>query len=216
MFDNIKNKLFIHFPKLQIKFKNQSLSMKLINKLLFFNKSFMTNFTTTIGNTVYFPSEQFVKTRQISSFIILIHELVHISDSYKYSFPIFAFLYLFPQSIILLSLLLFLFNWKIALCLIILCSLPIPAYFRMNFEKRAYLVSLYVMNKLNKKYRYNISLSRQKDLFLDNFKDSSYYFMWPFKSLNRYFDVGLDKINNNQRPFEDDIFDKIDSLIESF
>ena len=38
-----------------IKYKDNSWFMKVLSKILFFNKKFMTRFTTTIGKTVYFP-----------------------------------------------------------------------------------------------------------------------------------------------------------------
>ncbi len=216
MFEKIQEKLAVHFPKLEIKYKDQSTFMKLIAFFLFFNKSFMTQFTTTIGNTVYFPTEQFVRLRQLSSFILLMHELVHVHDSSKLPPLLFKFLYLFPQITIIFALLAFIFSWKLALPLIVLSLIPIPAYFRMNYERRAYLVSLYVMNNLNDRFKYNIDLNKQKTFFLSTFKNSSYYFMWPFKGLDAQFDAGLAKILNHERPYEDPIFDVLDDILVDY
>lgn len=181
---------------------------------MFFNPDFMNNYITTIGSTVYYPTEQFTKLKQVSSSIILLHELVHIYDSNKTTKPLFMFLYLIPQIFILLALPLFIISWKIALPLIILFALPLPAYFRMYFEKRAYMASLYVMEKLSKKLNFNSILLDQETFFLTQFKNSSYYFMWPFSNLQAEFDNSVKEINNGNRPYNDEVFDIIDVLVE--
>ncbi len=202
-----------HFPSLKIKYKDQSWFMKLIGLLLFFNKSFMTSFTTTIGSTVYFPSESITKTRPVSAAAVLLHELVHIADAKKYTMPLFALMYLSPQILSLLCLPLFLVSWKIALPLVILFALPIPSYFRMYFEKRAYLVSLYCINALGNRLNFKPLLATQEESYLKNFADSSYYFMWPFSNLKKEFDDGVALIKDGKRPFEDPIFDILDELV---
>lgn len=212
-FESVVNEAIIHFPNLQIKYKNESLFMKILGKLMFFNKSFMTDYVTTIGNTVYFPSKLFVTIRPVSSSMILMHELAHVYDSKKFTSPLFSFLYLFPQILVLLALPLFFINWQIAL-LFLLFLLPIPAYFRTYFEKRGYLISLYVENKLSKKLKFSINLDNAKNDSIKHFKNSDYYFMWPFKSIDTQFNEAAIKINNDQRPFEDPIFDILDKLID--
>lgn len=205
-----------NFPDLQIKYKDQSWFMKLIGALLFFNKSFMTSYTTTIGSTIYFPNEAFVKSRPVSATIVLLHELVHVYDAKKHTWILFSLLYLTPQIFVLLCLPLFLISWKIALPLVILFFLPIPSYFRMYFEKRAYLTSLYAINELANRLNFKPILSSQEDFFLKQFKDSSYYFMWPFNNLQKDFDEGVTKIKEGKRPFEDPVFDILDKLIAAF
>lgn len=213
-FESVVNEAKINFPNLQIKYKNESLFMKILGKLMFFNKNFMTEYVTTIGSTVYFPSKSFVAIRPVSSLMILMHELVHVCDSKQFTTPVFSILYLFPQILALLALPLFFINWKIAL-LFLLFLLPIPAYFRAYFEKRGYLISLYVSNKLSKKLSFNINLDNEKEETIKSFKNSDYYFMWPFKSVDSQFNEATVKINNNQRPFEDPVFDILDRLIDS-
>lgn len=203
-----------HFPELKIKYKDQSWFMKLLGFLLFFNKSFMKTYTTTIGSTVYFPSENSVKSRPISASVVLLHELVHVNDAKKLSKPLFGFLYLTPQIFALLCLPLFLVSWKIALPLFILFLLPIPSYFRMKFEKKAYLISLYAINALGSRLNFKPLLSTQEESFLSHFKDSSYYYMWPFSGLRKEFNEGVAKIKEGKRPFEDPIFDILDNLIQ--
>ena len=83
----------------------------------------------------------------------------------------------------------------------------------MLFEKRAYLVTLYVMNALNNRSNYNIDLRAQKDFCLAQFKDSTYYFMWIFSDIDAEFDAALIKIENNQRPYEDKVFDMLDDIL---
>ena len=53
--------------------KEDSKLMKFISKLLFFNKTFMTDYVTTIGRTIYVPSGYISSTT-------LRHELVHVAD----------------------------------------------------------------------------------------------------------------------------------------
>lgn len=202
-----------YFPDLKLKYKNQSWFMRLIGFLLFFNKSFMNNFTTTIGSKVYYPTESFVKARPVSAAVILLHELVHVKDAKRLSFPLFGFLYLFPQILSLFCLPLFLISWKIALPLVILFALPLPAFFRMYFEKKAYLTSLYAIYQLGKRMNFRPLLTEQKNDFLNHFKNSHYYFMWPFSNLQQEFDEAEAKIEVGQRPFEDPFFDIIDDLI---
>src|SRR5574338_64595 len=205
-----------YFPDLKIKYKDQSWFMKLIGILLFFNKGFMTDYTTTIGSTVYFPTEAVTKTRPVSAATVLLHELVHVNDAKKISKPLFGFLYLTPQILILPALLLFLLSWKIAIPVIVLLALPIPSFFRMHFEKRAYLTSLYAVNALGKKMSFNPLLATQEQGYLKHFKDSTYYFMWPFPNLQKDFDEAVEKVKNGQRPYEDPVFDILDDLITKF
>lgn len=202
-----------YFPDLQIKYKTESTLMKFIGRLLFFNKSFMTSYTTTVGSTVYFPSAPFVKVRPISAAIILLHELVHVKDSKKVSKPVFSFLYLSPQILVFLLIPFLFLSWKIALPFLLLAA-PIPSFFRMYYEKRAYMASLYVMNALGKRLAFDPMLDKQKAYFIDQFKGSYYYFMWPFgKGLTKDFDEAVTKIKAGQRPFEDPVFDMLDDLV---
>lgn len=200
------------FPNVAIAFKDQSLFMKILGKILFFNKSFMTNYITTIGETIYFPSVNYVNFHPASMFIVLLHEIVHIHDEKKISKPIFNLLYLLPQLLALLAIPLFFVIgfWSL---LFLLFAAPLPAFFRMNFEKRAYIASLYVMKVLNDKYAYNIDLDAKTQYFLQQFKDSSYYYMWPFSNLDAEFAAALVRIRNNERPYKDDIFDILDQII---
>lgn len=207
------NEAQVFFPDLKVKYKDQSPLMKILGKVLFFNKDFMSVYVTTVGSTVYFPSENFIKIRPVSGSILFLHELVHVYDSKKISRPLFTFLYLFPQILFLLVPLLFFVSWMLAVPLMILFALPLPAYFRMYYEKRAYMTSLYVRSELSKRFAFKPELEINKDFYLSEFKKSYYYYMWVFKDLDKEFDKALENINMGKRPFEDPIFDVLDKLV---
>lgn len=209
----ITNRAKEFFPNLEIKYKDESLFMKILSKLMFYNNKFMTDYTTTIGSTVYYPSKEYLKISPISSAVVLLHELVHMYDSNKSNKFIFGFLYLFPQILALLFFPMLFISWKIAI-FFLLFLLPIPAYFRMKYEKRAYLTSLYVIHVLSIKKNFAVMLEKQKDNYLQYFKNSDYYFMWIF-GLKNEFEDSLNKINNGEKPFEDpEIFNILDKIIE--
>lgn len=211
--DAITKKVAEHFPDVKILTKDQSLLMKILGLILFFNPSFMTDYITTIGYNIYFPSEAWVNARQVSGLSVLLHELIHVTDAKKLSRPLFSFLYLSPLTLAIPAALLFLLTWKIALPIMLLCLAPIPSYFRMLFEKRAYLGSLYVQNWLNVHKGYNFDLSSQKDFMIKQFTGSAYYFMWPFTNLNAEFDDAITKIKAGQRPYDNSAFDVLDDIL---
>lgn len=205
----------IYFPNLKIAYKNQSLFMRILGTIMFFNKEFMNSYTTTIGSTIYFPSQLFIKMRPTSSAVVILHELVHLHDATKISQLLFGFLYLFPQSLLIFILPLLFISWKIAL-LFLIFALPIPAYFRAYFERRAYKASLYVLNALAIKQNIKPMLEVQKENFINQFNGSYYYYMFPFTNyIRKDFDQALVKIKSGMRPFEDPVFDILDDLIKT-
>lgn len=213
MFENALKLAQEKFPDLKVKYKNESLLMKIISYILFFNKDFMTSYTTVIGSTIYYPNAEKISQRPITSVSNLLHELVHINDSKKYSRFLFTFMYLFPQILFPLFLLLAIFGGWFFIIPAVICLLPIPAPFRMIFEKRAYIISLYTLYKLGQKFGFDPKLEQHCESYLSYFKDSSYYFMWFF-DMNKEFDNCLFKIKNNERPFVDSFFDDLDEIIE--
>lgn len=201
-----------YFPDLKIKFKNQSLLIKLLSKLLFFNKNFLTSYTTTIGSTIYYPSKEFYNKNQTKAFLILMHELVHVYDAKKINKFLFSFLYLTPQIFCLLFIPLFLLGLYVPAFLSLLFLLPLPSYFRKVAEQRAYLCSLYTMQKLNDKRVSNFNLDIESSFYQKQFTNSSYYFMWWF-SLQNSFQEGLALIKTGDHPYDDEIFNIIDKII---
>lgn len=206
-------KINSYFPSFTIEYKNQSIFMKFLGILLFFSKSFMVDYTTTIGDTVYFPDQTFVNTKPVTSVIVLLHELVHMHDERKLGKIIYSFLYLFPQILFLPSLLLFFLSWKLALPILLVLLTPLPAYFRMMYEKRAYMAALYSMNALNNKHKYNIDLHGQANYFATQFHGPFYYYMWPFNDIGKEFDDAVAKISSGARPYDDKVFDMLDDVL---
>lgn len=203
-----------YFPDLRIKYKDQSPLMWLMSKLLVFNRGFMTRHTTTINNFIYFPSEKFVKCHPISASVVLLHELVHLYDRRRVGKLFFSISYLFPQVLLPICSILFIFiSWKIILPITLLCMLPIPAIFRMHWEKRAYLSSFYVLHKLGIKMGFDPHLKNQENIFLNCFHGLWYYGMWPFHDIDKLFDDARRAADADQRPFQDPIFDILDDLV---
>lgn len=203
-----------HFPNLKIKYKDQSLFMKILSYILFFNRSFMTDYITTIGNTIYFPNKEHTENNPLQTKLILLHEYVHLYDSSKYNNFIFSILYLFPQILFIFTLPIFFINWWVALLLLTITLLPLPAYFRMLFEKRAYMVSLYANRKMAIKNNLAYDLRYSKEFIIKQFNTSSYYYMWTFSGLSKEFDNAILKIEAGVKPYDDDIFFIIDELIQ--
>ena len=175
-FNELVAKAQTYFPNLKIKYKDQDTLMKILGTLMFFNPQFKTSFTTTIGDTIYWPNEEFVKDNPLSAGHILIHECVHIYDEKKAGAIPFKVGYLFPQILALpMLLLLFVLTWKIVLPLALLCLAPWPAPFRAKAERRAYFVSMRAGYEL-----YGWDPAARAEHYADSFKNSSYYWMMPF------------------------------------
>ena len=161
-----------HFA-LDVKFKDESLLMKVLGKALFFNPSFMTNYTTTLGSTVYFPTKKWVDENSEDAACILAHELIHVSDSQEIGMSLFAYSYLFPQVLSLLALLAIVSSnlWLLWL----LCLAPLPAPFRTYWELRGYAITDAVLHKTRGTFTSSDFLAKQ-------FTTGAYYFMWPFRN----------------------------------
>lgn len=93
-----------HAPKFEIRFKNESKLMRFIGKILFFNKTFMTNYTTVLGPKVYFPTKEYYESNPVGSFDTLSHEFVHIMDDNRHPF-LFKLKFAFPQILAVLGVL---------------------------------------------------------------------------------------------------------------
>lgn len=203
-----------YFPNLKLRFKTESLFMKLLSFILFFNPSFK-NFVTTIGYTMYYPSKTWIKEHLLSAHNILLHELVHMNDMKKmgkFGHIYFGILYLFPHWLFLLGFPLLLINWKLFLITLIFL-VPLPAYFRMKYERRAYMVSLYVMKKMEEILKINYLLSENVKFITRQFTGPNYYFMWIFPSIKKDFDEALIKVERGERPYQDDVFEMIDDIL---
>jgi hypothetical protein len=86
-------------PGFQVKFKDQSWSQKVLAFFAYpFNPQYMTSFITTLGYTVYFPTQASYESNPRSSFTVLAHELVHMADTKK-SPVSFRLSYILPQAL---------------------------------------------------------------------------------------------------------------------
>lgn len=164
-------------PSFEIRFKDESNFMKMLGKILFFNKGFMTNYITTIGTKVYFQNRNFYYNNPKNSFRVLSHECVH---AYDYTLnPIkFVLRYLFPQILALFSLFVFFafispYFWGFLLFLV--CLAPLPSSGRKNIEVRGYGMSIKVEQWRNELYPGRI------EQMSENFTGPNYYYMYPYK-----------------------------------
>lgn len=173
------------YPKLKIKYKSESLLMKIIGFIIFFNRSFMTKYITTIGSTIYFPNKQELENEKSNKYLkILTHEVQHIHDSNGFWKSLaFNLGYLFPQSLAPLMLIFCAIYWWLGLILFAIFLLPLPAPFRKYLELRGYCISLFMSNMTmagsSPTYR---KLILQQYIYDINsqFTTGAYYFMWPF------------------------------------
>lgn len=206
----IFNKAKEQFPDLNFKFKDQNWFMKILGFILFFNKAFMTQYVTTIGSTIYVPNENILKDKNF--LITFVHELVHVYDNKRLSI-LFNILYLFPQILAPLCLIGFFFHWFIGLLFLCLI-LPVPAYFRMYFEKRAYIVSLYVGKHLLNYSREKLMMSAIS--YNQQFTTGAYYFMWPL-GVKADLDLVVDKLVRGEEvlDFDNNIKNFIPNLLKS-
>lgn len=203
-----------YFPKLEVKYKTESIIMKLMRIILFFNFKFMT-YTTTIGNTVYLPSREVEDNKQMSRCAVFMHELVHIHDMQKLGFfgkLLFSASYLFPQILVLLGIPMLLVSWKVAIFFLLFLA-PLPAYWRMKSERRAYFISLYVMRAFERKFKVNYQLEENKEYFIRQFTGPTYYFMWWFPGIRKQFDEALAKVERDEKPIDDPSLSFIDDIL---
>tara|TARA_Y100000034_G_scaffold2384_1_gene2935 strand:- start:145 stop:783 length:639 start_codon:yes stop_codon:yes gene_type:complete len=162
-------------PGFEILSKKESLLIKIVSKLLFFNKKFLTSYVTTLYPKVYVPELPWREKDHVAAMATLAHEYVHLKDR-KRMWLFFNFLYLFPQNLALFALL-GVFNPWWYLCLFFL--LPIPSPTRAWLEFRGYRMTLavwahFLQKKLDTGNFVNSIVDR-------NFAGSAYYWMFPFK-----------------------------------
>ena len=172
----------------RIAYKDESGFMRLLGKLMFFNPGFMQKYITTIGNTIYFPSAEYVAIHSVALRSVMAHEFYHIWDAQRTGSLPWHILWLMPQSLAPLALLALLaFVWPVMLwfLLALVLLLPWPAYWRKKYELGGYTMSLFVLNELLKDWGLD-EATRREELFetaktMDGqFRGAYYYFMWPF------------------------------------
>ncbi len=176
MYDALLERAAREYPGFSVKFKIDSIFMKVLSWILFFNKRFMTGYVTTIGRTIYLPKRDWIhETGYRTVWKIIAHELVHIDDADKSPQPgWFGFWYLFPLPLAMLAFGAFWSPWWL-LALVFAAPLPAPA--RMGYEMRGYAMSMAVNY-----WRYGSVPMEQKEHIADKFLGWDYYKMWPFEN----------------------------------
>lgn len=169
------------FPGFEVRAKEDSLLMKILAKLLFFNKRFMSDYTTTVGYKIYAPKD----TREFPLFWkVVAHEYVHMHDR-KHAparWLTYGLWYMAPQIFAVLGLVgavVALATWNpvwLWSLLALLLAAPIPSPGRTHYEMRGYTMSMAVNY-----WRYGSVRDYQREHVLEKFTGPDYYWMWPFK-----------------------------------
>ena len=146
------------FSNFSIAVKQDSALMKFI--AVFLPASFMTDFVTTIHDTSYVPRD-WASWGVAGQCVVLRHERIHMRQAKKWTFPLFAFLYL---------------------CVFLPIGL---AYARAKFEMEAYTETL----AAQKDYGEDYACAKNRAWLLSMFTGPAYGYMWPFTSaLNTWID----------------------------
>lgn len=187
-------------PNFNLFIKERSKFMNFLGNIMFFNKTFMKNYTTTLYPDVYMPKATLDNHKEAIQ--VICHEWIHLR-SFKSKTPVLAgFLYSLPQCLSVLSILSILQIWFngpwILNLLWLLLLLPLPSYTRYKEEFNAYTMSMFVnkciYNKVSKKTIDDIAL---------NFYGPNYYWMWPMK------ESIIKKLNAEARQIELGVYDDV-------
>jgi hypothetical protein len=148
-FDNFWSEVILKkFPKAKIAFKTDS---NLMGFLGWFSRAFYQGLTTVIGNTIYFPSKEFLEKNYKNSYCTLAHEFVHMVDKKNEPFLMFEVKYLFPQILAIFSFLSFfayISLWFFLFLLFLIFLVPgIPSPWRVYYEANAYAMNFFVAYK---------------------------------------------------------------------
>lgn len=161
-----------------IKYKDDSKFMKVLGFLSKpFNPRFMSDFSTTVGTTMYVPKNDFLYC-QNDYIEVVAHELVHMRESQQQGSVLYFLRYFFPQVLALLSF--FAIGaiwspWFLLSLLFLLFLAPMPAPGRREIELEGYTMSLAV--------RYWQTMQLLEPDFTGvarQFIGPAYYFMWPW------------------------------------
>lgn len=175
VYEIIAAETLVTYPKFNVVNKSDSALMKGIDvflKVVTFGqaKQFMTNFTTTIGYTVY-VSPQWDKMSPESKATVLRHERVHMMQASHYGVVWFSLLYL-------------------------LVFFPVfLAYWRTRFEKQAYVETLRAYHD----YGFPLD-ANTKQRVCEYFTGPAYGWMWPFKkNISDWYDATLKQVMSEPR-----------------
>jgi len=154
----------------EIRFKDQSRLMEVLAKVLFFRPEFLTETVTAWGYALYFPSRDWLAQHPEESWRGLAHGLVHVSDMRRWTVPVYALSYLFPQCLAPLALGALRHPW---MAVFSLALLPWPAPFRKHWEMRACAMTMATELWQDKE--------SSLDTLAERFVGRHYYWCWPFR-----------------------------------
>jgi hypothetical protein len=175
-----------HAPDASVKFKSESWLNRAIAFIVKpFNPTFLNNYITTIGTTIWVPDDFFDNYDDINVLEVIAHETQHIIDLKKLGAVPFVVAYGFPQILALLSILaLGAFFGGPAWLLWLLClgfAAPIPAYGRYRFELNGYRTS-YVVGRLVHHYG-GSELAQVDGWVIEQLSNKWYFYTWPFPKM---------------------------------
>lgn len=211
-------------PRIKIAYKDESLFMRFLAFILFFNPNFHTKYITTIGETVYYPSRKYVEENSTNALLILAHEYVHILDSDEQGKFIYSLKYLMPQIFALFGFLGILGFWFGAgfyfFFLAFLFLLPLPSPGRKDIELKGYKMSIFMSYLFYKPRFYHdedmkIALYNYVE-YIDNkfFRSlNTYYMMWPFGVKNELIET-VDNVMSGDIYSDDPIYRKVERDFE--
>ena len=147
---------------------------------MFFNPGFMTDYITTIGRTIYFPSREDILDGK--QWDVLAHEGIHLRDHHEHPI-LFNLSYGFPQILALLSfgaIGAFWNLWFLLFLFFLVAAAPFPAPWRARSERRAYIMSM-VCDVIRNGTNY-VTSPFYIESMADIYTGSGYYFMrWSKK-----------------------------------
>jgi len=173
-------------PGFSIESKKESTLCRFYSKILFFNKSFMTEYVTTLYPKIFVPELPWREDDDLEATVILAHEFVHLYDR-KRMWLWFNLLYLSPQVLALFAVATF---WSPINILWLVCLAPMPSLGRAWLEYRGYRATLASVYWLTGK-------KVELDWLLLQFSGPAYYWMFPFKNiLSKKFEKDFIRIEN--------------------
>jgi len=161
------------FPKFKIISKRSNYFMSWLNRTVqLFNKKFMTQYTTTIGYSIYTPDD-WSKRSYTSRYNTMIHEMIHLQQFRKFGFIPYSILYIF---------------------------IPLPvflAYFRKKFEQEAYAINIILAYK--QKGRKHVLSEAYKKNVIEQFCSNLYGYTWYSEdSIEEWLENFVKKIENKE------------------
>lgn len=173
-YDTLLSETKREFPEFRILKKSESRLMKAIDRalrIITFGKmdTFMTNFITTLGTSVY-VTDMWESSSNATKAITIRHERIHMRQAREFGQLAFSLFYLF--------------------------FLPtVFAFSRTRFEKEAYEESLHAYHEY---YGPKFFTPALKDSVVRHFTSAEYFWMWPWKrSVEKWYDdvvAGITKV----------------------